>query len=580
MPDLRAYAREAAARSGCDPDLFVRQIQQESGFNPTVVNPASGATGIAQIIKRWHPDVDPLDPIASLDYAASWMARLHDQYGTYKMALAAYNWGPGNVAGWDGRRETLPAETRHYLDVILGEGWPEPSTNGADRVNLAGREGRPAGAAEGRSGASAAAALHLRVARVAPNPLNMRAEPSLTAAPVGQFPEGTLLVPLGPAREADEITWVKVRAATGAEGWMSAKYLDLVAAVPTGEPGLGASGPVAAPAQVPAPTRFRVTESGVRMRERPGTGANVAILTTLNADALVDDDGADTERADGREWRRVRAGGRTGWIATEFLAAAGRAERAAAPSGPVAAPAQVPAPTKYRLTESGVRLRERPGTGQDATVLTTLTSGTVVDDDGAATVNAAGREWRRVRAGGRTGWVATEFLTAAGSGRAGGRAGISFNADTPTELQRQPWTCSIRSTMWLLKSIGKDVTPEEAQDAMAPRYCNEEFGLLDASGAGIVEVLRDTWGVSAFNRNPVSFDEVAGWAGRCPVAIGGRNWGGPGFGHWSAVRGVNEAGELMLANPGGTGPRFGQQTLNSEQWDRMGSFSAVVVPVE
>jgi hypothetical protein len=59
------------------------------------------------------------------------------------------------------------------------------------------------------------------------------------------------------------------------------------------------------------------------------------------------------------------------------------------------------------------------------------------------------------------------------------------------------------------------------------------------------------------------------------VALGGRNWG-----HWSAVRGVNEAGELVMANPGGTGPRYGQQTLNRQQFEDLGWFSAVVIPVE
>lgn len=91
MTDYRAYARMAADRAGTDPELFVRQIQQESGFNPDAFNAGSGATGIAQIVPRWHPDVDPRDPIASLDYAARWMAALRSQYGSYRDALIALN---------------------------------------------------------------------------------------------------------------------------------------------------------------------------------------------------------------------------------------------------------------------------------------------------------------------------------------------------------------------------------------------------------------------------------------------------------------------------------------------------------
>src|SRR5688572_13579226 len=131
MSDLRGFARQAAVNAGIDPGIFERQIDQESGFNPNAFNAGSGATGIAQIIPRFHPDVDPRDPEASLVYAAGWMRRLVDaNEGSYARALASYNWGPGNVGGftrpdgrvvprWDGRRTTLPAETRLYLDRIL-----------------------------------------------------------------------------------------------------------------------------------------------------------------------------------------------------------------------------------------------------------------------------------------------------------------------------------------------------------------------------------------------------------------------------------------------------------------------------
>lgn len=136
MPDLRAYALDAAARAGIDGSAFSRQIDQESGFNPQAHNAGSNASGIAQIVPRWHPGVDVWDPYASLDYAANLMAGYVKTYGSYRRALAAYNWGSGHVGGytdggvvhapWDGRRETLPAETQHYLDVILGPEWREP----------------------------------------------------------------------------------------------------------------------------------------------------------------------------------------------------------------------------------------------------------------------------------------------------------------------------------------------------------------------------------------------------------------------------------------------------------------------
>lgn len=153
----------------------------------------------------------------------------------------------------------------------------------------------------------------------------------------------------------------------------------------------------------------------------------------------------------------------------------------------------------------------------------------------------------------------------------------TFDPNTPDEKQRQDWTCAVRSTMWLLKSIGVAVTPDEAQDAMSPRYVTPELGLLDATGAGIVQVLRDRWGVDAENHATVTFDQVASWAGRMPVAIGGRNWGGPGRGHWSAVRGYDGT-RLLLANPA-SGTVYGDASLTREQWAWRGPWSAVTVPL-
>ena len=115
---LQDYARAAASRAGVDPDVFVRQIQQESGFNPNARSPA-GAQGVAQIVPQYHPGVDPSDPYASLDYAARLMKSNLTRYGgDYATALAAYNAGPGAVERYGG----VPPfeETQRYVNTILG----------------------------------------------------------------------------------------------------------------------------------------------------------------------------------------------------------------------------------------------------------------------------------------------------------------------------------------------------------------------------------------------------------------------------------------------------------------------------
>lgn len=122
--DLRAYAREAAARNGIDGTNFERQIDQESGFNPAAHNNASGADGLAQIVVRWHPAMAGKtgDPYASLDYAAGLMRNHLAVYdGDWALALSAYNAGPGATAqGLAGKLDGWPyAETVRYVANIL-----------------------------------------------------------------------------------------------------------------------------------------------------------------------------------------------------------------------------------------------------------------------------------------------------------------------------------------------------------------------------------------------------------------------------------------------------------------------------
>jgi hypothetical protein len=115
--DLRAYARQAAARYGLDPDLFERQIQQESGFNPNAKSPA-GAQGIAQFMPGTAAGlgVDPMHPYEALDAAAKLDAQNLQRFGSVDKMLAAYNAGPGAVEKYGG----VPpfAETEKYVKTI------------------------------------------------------------------------------------------------------------------------------------------------------------------------------------------------------------------------------------------------------------------------------------------------------------------------------------------------------------------------------------------------------------------------------------------------------------------------------
>ncbi len=115
-----AYAYQAAQNAGIDPNIFVKQINQESGFNPKAQSGA-GAMGIAQFMPATAQGlgVDPTNPLASLDGAAKLMSQYVQKYaGDYGKALAAYNAGPGSVDRFGG----VPpfAETQTYVKNILG----------------------------------------------------------------------------------------------------------------------------------------------------------------------------------------------------------------------------------------------------------------------------------------------------------------------------------------------------------------------------------------------------------------------------------------------------------------------------
>jgi hypothetical protein len=122
----RRKARKEARAAGINPTLFERQIGAESNFDPHAGSGA-GARGIAQFMPATARSlgVNPDNPNEALKGAANLMARYLKQYGgDWKKALTAYNAGPGRVGG------ALPAETKGYIQKILGGGSGKQSTPG------------------------------------------------------------------------------------------------------------------------------------------------------------------------------------------------------------------------------------------------------------------------------------------------------------------------------------------------------------------------------------------------------------------------------------------------------------------
>lgn len=129
--EYKALVEAAAARHNYDPALLAAQAHQESAWKPNAVSHC-GAQGLMQFMPGTWKQMgkgDPFNPADSLAAGVRYMVALLNQLGDVRLALAAYNWGIGNLTkamnkakskDWDKVSEFAPKETRDYVPKILG----------------------------------------------------------------------------------------------------------------------------------------------------------------------------------------------------------------------------------------------------------------------------------------------------------------------------------------------------------------------------------------------------------------------------------------------------------------------------
>jgi hypothetical protein len=117
------------------PSLIRAIIQTESAGKPQATS-SKGAKGLMQLMPGTAKDlgVDPTDPAQNIEGGVRYINQMMDQFGDEKLALAAYNWGPGNLERaiartkkeglsptWSNILETtyVPAETRKYVSKVI-----------------------------------------------------------------------------------------------------------------------------------------------------------------------------------------------------------------------------------------------------------------------------------------------------------------------------------------------------------------------------------------------------------------------------------------------------------------------------
>ena len=116
--EWRRIIRKASETYNLPESLIAAVIRTESSFQAHALSP-KGARGAMQIMPETQKELgleDPYDAEANVMAGSAYLRRQLDRFGTFELALAAYNAGPANVIKYGG----IPPfpETRAYLRQV------------------------------------------------------------------------------------------------------------------------------------------------------------------------------------------------------------------------------------------------------------------------------------------------------------------------------------------------------------------------------------------------------------------------------------------------------------------------------
>lgn len=128
---------EAEVAFGIPTDLLARIAYQESSFIPGQIDgtiaSSVGALGLMQLMPQFFDSVKVPRPFTDADtnaqikQSATLLVSLYHRFGDWQVAVAAYNWGGGNVHAdyiKDGDEYVLsdmPSQTQNYVKKVFGD---------------------------------------------------------------------------------------------------------------------------------------------------------------------------------------------------------------------------------------------------------------------------------------------------------------------------------------------------------------------------------------------------------------------------------------------------------------------------
>ena len=200
--------------------------------------------------------------------------------------------------------------------------------------------------------------------------LRLRADASYNAETISAYYTGTTVTILGGAG-----AWYYVRTPDGKQGYMHSDFLT--------------AGDRAGDGQLDENTAAYVTsKNGLSVRLRTGPSTQYSTIASYAVGTPV------TILISGDDWCKVRIGGRTGYMMTEFLTT--KPEGGTDPGSTY---------TAYVKSANGLGVRMRSGPSKLYSTLATYQVGTKV------TVLEWGKTWSKISINGLTGYMMTEFLS-------------------------------------------------------------------------------------------------------------------------------------------------------------------------